>query len=246
MTTPTSESRAAAVSTAAQTPVELALTLLALAAGGVSSLLIVVSSAGWFDMRALFWAIGLPGMLLVFAIGGYAHFAEYPRLANRIAVGVVGGIALTAALEVVRSAGVHLGYLPEDEPTMFGAMITGADHMATPTLASYTLGIVYHFFNGISFALVYSIVFGRTRWWGPLLFSVFVVWVGMMVLPPMALEFGPFGLDTNDSLLSGYFVTTLLAHLAMGFALAAVTTALAHYRGLLPTLPHREMNSSTR
>lgn len=239
MTTPASESRAASVSTAAESPVELVLTLVALAAGGVSSLLIVTASEGWFDMSVLFWAIGLPGMLVVFAIGIYAHYAGYPRLANRIAVGVVGGIALTAALEVIRSAGVHLGYLLEDEPTMFGAMITGADHMAAPTLVSYTLGIVYHFFNGISFALVYSIVFGRTRWWGPVLFSVFFVWVGMMVLPPMAKEFGPFGLDKNDSLLSGYFVTTLLAHIAMGFALAAVTMALARYRGLLPTWLHR-------
>ncbi len=71
MTTPASESRAAPTTAATETPVEL--TLLALAAGGVSSLLIVTASAGWFDMPVLFWAIGLPGMLLVFAIGIYAR-----------------------------------------------------------------------------------------------------------------------------------------------------------------------------
>ncbi|MFH9952570.1 hypothetical protein ACH4OQ_39075 [Streptomyces luteogriseus] len=211
------------------------MTLLALAAGGLSSLLIVAATTrgGLASMQVLFWAIGLPGMLLVFAIGGYAHFAEYPRLANRIAVGVLGGIALTAALEVVRSAGVHLGYLSDDEPTMFGAMITGADHMAAPTLASYTLGIVYHFFNGISFALVYSIVFGRTRWWGPVAFSVFVVWVGMMLLPPMAPMLGAFGTGKYASAWNPYVADTLLAHIAMGLALAAVMHGLARDRGLL-------------
>ena len=119
---------------------------------------------------------------------------------------------LTAALEVVRSAGVHLGYLSDDEPTMFGAMITGADHMAAPTLASYTLGIVYHFFNGISFALVYSIVFGRTRWWGPVAFSVFVVWVGMMLLPPMAPMLGAFGTGKYASAWNPYVADTRHCH----------------------------------
>lgn len=243
MTTPASESRAAPATTALETPVELVLALLALAAGGVSSLLIVTASAGWFDMPLLFWVIGLPGMLLVFAVGLYAHIAGYPRLANRISVGVVGGIALTAALDVVRNAGVALGYLP-DSPAMFGAMITGTDPMADPTVGTYTLGLLYHFFNGISFALVYSIVFGRTRWWGPLLFAVFIVETGMMTLPPMEPTFGPFGLDKYDSLFNGYFVTTLLAHVAMGLALAAVTLALARYRGLLPTWLHLDTTTA--
>lgn len=219
--------------TAPETPLELALTLLALAAGGVSSLLLVTSGWGWWDMSVVFWVIGLPGMLLVFAIGIYARVAGYPRLANRIAVGVVGGIALTAALDVIRVAGVHLGYLP-DSPPMFGAMITGANPMADPTLGVYSIGLLYHFFNGISFALVFSILFGRTRWWGPVLYAMLME-VGMMTLPPMAPRFGPFGLDKYDSLLSGYFLTTLLAHIAMGFALAAVSAALARHRGLLFT-----------
>lgn len=107
--------------------------------------------------------------------------------------------------------------------------------MTDPTPASYTLGALYHLFNGISFALVYSILFGRTPWWGPLLYSVAFVEVGMMTLPPMAPTFGPFGLDKYDSLLNGYFLTTLLAHAAMGLALAAVIHTRARYRGLLLT-----------
>ncbi|TWE27494.1 hypothetical protein [Prauserella muralis] len=47
--------------------------------------------------------------------------------------------------------------------------------------------------------------------------------------------FGPFGLDKYDSLVNGYFLTTLLAHAAMGIALAAVIHTRARNRGLLLT-----------
>lgn len=216
------------------TGAERALTLLTLVVGGTSSLLIVAASAGLVPMTVLFWAGGLPGMLAVGAIGGYARAAGLTRLAHRIGLGVLGGIALTMALDVVRVAGTHLGYLP-DSVTMFGAMITGTDPMADPTPISYTLGVLYHFFNGISFALVYVILIGRTRWWGPLLYSVAIIEVGMMILPPMAPKFGPFGLDKYPSLLNGYFLTTLLAHAAMGIVLGLIIQTRARHRGILLT-----------
>jgi hypothetical protein len=210
---------------------EGALTLLALTVGGVSSLLVVTATAGWAPMPVLFYAIAVPGILVVAAIGVYANRAGLGRLSRRIWVGVVGGIVLTMALDVIRVAGVHLGYLP-DSVTMFGNLIANAGPMADPTPSHYALGEIYHYLNGISFALVYSILFRRTRWWGPVTFSV-LVWIGMMVLPPMAPKFGPFGLDKFDTLLNGYAVSTLLAHVAMGIALAAIINAQARDRGLL-------------
>ena len=69
---------------------ETVLTLLALAAGGLSSLLIVAATTrgGLASMQVLFWAIGLPGMLLVFAIGGYADspivFKGLLRITSRL------------------------------------------------------------------------------------------------------------------------------------------------------------------
>jgi hypothetical protein len=211
---------------------EVVLTLVALVAGGTSSLLVVAASAGLAPMPALFWAVGVPGMTIVAAILLYARAAGLERLYRRLLLGMVGGVLLTMALDVVRVAGVHLGYLP-DSVTMFGNMITGAPAMADPTPVSYALGGAYHFFNGISFALVYSILFGRTPWWGPVLFSVAFVEVAMMTLPPMAPKFGPFGLDKFDTLWNGYFLDTLLAHAAMGLALAVIMTRFARHRGVL-------------
>jgi hypothetical protein len=211
---------------------ETVLTLLALAAGGTSSLLVVAASAQLAPMPLLFWAVGLPGMALVAAILVYARFAGLDRLCQRLWLGLVGGIVLTLALDAVRVAGVHLGYLP-DSVTMFGNMITATPAMAEPTPLSYALGGTYHFFNGISFALVYSILFGRSRWWGPVLFSVAFVEVGMMTLPPMAPKFGAFGIETFGSVWNGYFLDTLLAHAAMGLALGVIMQHFARYRGLL-------------
>lgn len=211
------------------------LTLIALAAGGLSPLLIVAATTGGdglAPMPVLFFAVDVPAMLIVAAILIYARTVGLDRLYRRLWVGVVGGVALTMALDVIRVAGVRLGYLP-DSITMFGNMITDRMAMADPTVLSYTLGGVYHYLNGISFGLIFSILFGLTQWWGPVLYSVLFVETGMMTLPPMAPKFGLFGLDKYDSLLNGYYLTTLLAHLAMGLALAAVIRSAARDRGIL-------------
>lgn len=221
--------------------VETALSVLALAAGGVSSLLLVIASSGGPPLQVLFWAIDVPGIAIVVALLVYARRAGLGCLSERLTLGLIGGILLTLALDMVRTGGVHLGYLP-DSITMFGNMITGRPGMAEPTLASYTLGAVYHLLNGISFGLIYAIVFGRSRWWGPVLFAALFVETGMMTLPPMAKQFGPFGLATHDTLLSGYFLTTLLAHIAMGITLGVIIQRFAHHRGLLPELLHRPSN----
>ncbi|GEO96413.1 hypothetical protein KTU01_25360 [Kocuria turfanensis] len=208
------------------------LTVLALVAGGTPSLLVVAASMKLAPMPLLFWAVAVPGMLVLLGILVYARWSGLDRLYNRLWVGVVGGVVLTMALDVVRVAGVHLGYLP-DSVTMFGNMIAGAAPMSDPSPLSYFLGAAYHFFNGISFAVIYSVLFGRTRWWGPVLFSVVFVESAMMLLPPMALKFGPFGLDAFGTLWNGYFLDTLLAHAAMGVALGAVIQTSARYRGIL-------------
>lgn len=211
---------------------EAFLTLLALAAAGVSPLVIVAASSGLAPMPVLFSVVALPGLAIVTGVLLHARATGMARLSRRLWLGILAGILLTLALDAVRVAGVHLGYLP-DSVTMFGNLITAAPPMSEPTPVSYTLGAAYHLFNGIGFGVVYSILFGRTRWWGAMLFSVAVVEVAMMTLPPMAPKFGPFGLEKFDTLLNGYFLDTLLAHAAMGLALGVIMQHFARHRGIL-------------
>lgn len=211
---------------------ELVLTVLAVLGGGVSPLVVVTATAKLAPMPVLFWSVSVPGVLVLLAILVYAKYAGMERLYRRLWLGLLAGIFLTLALDAVRVAGVHLGYLP-DSVSMFGGLITGAGPTATPTPGAYVLGMAYHLFNGIAFGVVYSVVFGRTRWWGAVVFSVFVVEVGMMLLPPMAAKFGPFGVSAFGTVWSGYFISTLLAHVAMGVVLGAAMQTWSRHRGLL-------------
>jgi hypothetical protein len=211
---------------------EKILTLIALFAGGISPLLVVFASAKIIPMPLLFWGIDIPGMLLLTGIFLYSKQAGLNRLYHRLLIGIIGGILLTMALDVVRVAGVHLGYLG-DSVSLFGRMIDGEGMKADLTPLNYSLGALYHFFNGISFGVLYSIVFGRTRWWGPVLFSVFFVELGMMTLPPMAKMMGPFGIDKFGTIWNGMFIDTLLAHAAMGVTFGIINQKWGRDKGVL-------------
>lgn len=211
---------------------EKILTPIALIAGGLSPLLVVFASAKIIPMPLLFWGIDVPGMLVLVGILLYSKQSGLHRLYHRLLIGIIGGILLTMALDVVRVSGVHLGYLG-DSVSLFGRMIVGEGMKAELTPLNYSLGALYHFFNGISFGVLYSIVFGRTRWWGPVLFSVFFVELGMMTLPPMAKMMGPFGIDKFGTVWNGMFIVTLLAHAAMGITFGIVNQKWGRDKGLL-------------
>ena len=55
----------------------------------------------------------------------------------------------------------------------------------THTLKTQVLNSPRNRGKSIAFGVVYSILFGKTRWWGAVLYSVFFVELGMMTLPPM-------------------------------------------------------------
>jgi len=137
-------------------------------------------------------------------------FTRYPRLANRLLVGMGAGILATLGLDVVRLIGVRFGWLPFNMPPMFGLMILGPQ--ADPA-AGALVGYGYHFLNGADFGLIYVLTAGRVHWvWG-VLWGV-IIWLGMMVSPPMVIMgAGPFGLWTGGP---AYLLTTLGAHLIYG------------------------------
>jgi len=83
------------------------------------------------------------------------------------------------------------------------------------------VGGLYHFWNGVTMAAVYTLVIGRGRWYYGVIWG-FIINIGMMLAPWMIPMVGPFGINYG----SGYtiFVASLLAHLAYG----AVVGILAH------------------
>lgn len=196
---------------------------------GISPLAVVIAGYGVGSLRAYFFFLVIPAVILFVILLFRVQRIEGGGLFNRLVVGVVAGIALSIALDIVRLTGVNLGYLPADMPQIFGLQILGKMPMqAQPTPLSTFLGYLYHFINGVAFGVIYTVVFGRTSWWAAVLYSVFFVEVGMMTLPPMATMTGLFGLGMGQGILNGVFLTTLLAHVAMGLALGFIVQRWGH------------------
>jgi hypothetical protein len=181
------------------------------------------------EMPALTRYALLPSLLVLAVVWIVAAALGLDRLTNRIAVGLWAGAAATGMLDAIRLTGFHLGQMPGNMPRMFGAMIL--DQMALgPSLASDLVGYLYHGWVGACFGLTFTLLAGRVRWWGGVIWGL-VIEVGMMVTPPMvvAMDTGYFGVKFGP----GLFITSLLAHLAFGFALGALAERYVRHDGTI-------------
>jgi hypothetical protein len=81
-----------------------------------------------------------------------------------------------------------------------------------PDALSNIAGWSYHFWNGASFGIIYSILFGRGRKGAGIIYAL-LIGIGFMASPAVIpLGVGHFGVDFGI----GFPVTVLLAHLAFG------------------------------
>lgn len=208
------------------------LTLLALFTGGVVPIQLVTLSF-WYSQYYLGETLGpkmvrtahefavpyiyylyIPSILVFIGIMIYSR-KNYPDLFRRLKAGIIAGIMLTLALDVVRQNGVINGWLPTDVPMEFGKMVTGSNSF----MPIYLAGLVVHFLNGINFGLFYTLILGKQKNYtmaiitGALL--LFVIEIGMMTGPPMAKMVGPFGVNWAWPQL---FLLTLIAHIFSGIA----------------------------
>ena len=136
-------------------------------------------------------------------------------LARATAWGIIAGASATVPLEIVRLIGFHFNYMPGNLPRLMGVLLL--DRLALgPSTASDVAGWAYHFWNGASFGIIYSLLFGTRRRWLGATFGV-AIGIGFMLSPVVtSLGVGFFGLQFSY----GFPVTVTLAHLAFGTALA--------------------------
>lgn len=103
---------------------ETILNLLALFFGGVPIMILLVSGIHHRNARILWQKYGFVSLIALALIWLYS-LSAFPGLGQLITWGIVAGIALTIALDVVRLLGVALGTMPMDMPMIFGLRITG-------------------------------------------------------------------------------------------------------------------------
>gem|GEM_PF-391347 len=167
--------------------------------------------------------VWLPSLAVLIGVAWYGQ-QRFPALANRIWAGLGAGAVATLALDFFRQMGVMHGWLATDTPIMFGKMILGPQ---AGVMSVLFVGVIYHFLNGASFGVFYTLVWGKARWWWGLVWAL-VVEVGMMTAPPMAPLFGPFGSKTGGP---AFFLITLAAHIGFGIVLGLLAQHWVKHKG---------------
>ncbi len=110
--------------------------VLSLVAIGAPTGALMLDRMGKMSAPRFFKTQGLPALIVFLIITVYASLTGKP-LANLIAWGLVGGLAGTVTLDIVRLLGVSVGAFPMDMPKMFGSMALGsAPYLPKQVMAS--------------------------------------------------------------------------------------------------------------
>jgi hypothetical protein len=156
----------------------------------------------------------IPAIIVFIGIMIYSK-KQYPDLFRRMKVGIIAGLMLGLALDVIRQNGVINGWLPQDVPMIFGKMVTGSQSF----VPIFIVGLSVHFLNAINFGIIYTLLFGKLKNYKMAIIAgvllLFVIEIGMMTGPPMARMVGPFGVNWDWPQL---FLLTLTAHIFSGIA----------------------------
>ena len=188
-----------------------------LAGGSIAALLADIY--GIAEMSKAFWFVSLPSMVLLMLLASIPRVDE--ELRKRIRVGAVAGVVGTLGYDIVRvpfALGGQRVFAPIES---YGVLI--ADAQASSGFTS-TLGWVYHFSNGVTFAVAYAAVMARRDWpWG-------IVWALILesaaVLSPFGARYGLSGQVVPISIAYG-------AHVFYGYPLGRM---VQHMDGVSATL----------
>ena len=99
----------------------------------------VVRTAHEFAAWYIPWVYIPALVVLILIVLGTSR--RYPDICRRILGGLCAGAIATLALDAVRQAGVIHGWLPGDNPAMFGKMATGSNDFAF----YYAVGLFVHY-----------------------------------------------------------------------------------------------------
>lgn len=189
------------------------LSLVVLAMAGISPNIYEAAEAGYSGMPFLAKWVLSPGIVIIFIVFVVANLRGHKRLVNRMLSGATAGLIATVGLEIVREFGFHMGWMPGDMPKLFGVLITNR-FMLGPDTWSNIIGYAYHFWNGISFGMIFTLVVGKKPfWWG----TIYAILIGTVFLLSPAVQ--AMGIGFMGSGLPGMIETVYAAHLVYGSVL---------------------------
>ena len=196
---------------------KIVLSIIILIAAGVSPNLFVAAQAGYAKLSDLAVMILLPSIAVIAFVFILNNFFDFKGLNSQIKHGIIAGAAGTIGLEIVREIGFHLGGMPGDMPKLLGVLLLNQFALGPDTVSNIA-GWSYHFWNGASFGIIYSILFGKGQKWLGIVYGL-LIGAGFMMSPAVvAMGVGYFGADFGI----GFPVTVILAHLAFGSVLGGI------------------------
>jgi hypothetical protein len=193
--------------------------------------LFAVSEAGYASLSRLALEVKLPAIGLLLALGLAAAALGWRGLGRTLLLGLGIGIVATAGLELVRIVGFRAFHaMPGSMPMLMGVLLTNRI-MVGPDAVSNLLGWADHVYNGVTFVLIYLLLFGRRQPWLAFPYAL-VVGTGFLMSPvPKVLGAGFFG----AALGAKFAITVYLAHALFG---TLVFLFVRRLRGLgAPLLP---------
>lgn len=207
------------------TPFEFLVTLIALAAAGVSgALLFAVAEAGYLSLHQLVIDVKLPGAIVLIVIYVIAKLKKWTWLSRGLWTGFWVGAVSTVGLEVIRIVGFRAFHsMPGDMPTLMGVLMSGRIMEGPDTLSTF-LGYTDHYFNGALFGIIYVLLFGKRRWWVAVFYAL-VLGTGFLLSPVVnALGAGYFGTQMGPK----FAITVYLAHFVFGSLIAWLVRRSSH------------------
>lgn len=147
--------------------VELRLRFAAAILALMSLVALVSHLFGLLPMVFFLTYFGVPSLLLIFLLVVWARQVEAALFLNCLSVGLAGGFVGTLLYDAVRylmrSAAIF-NYDGFKAIYIFGMWISGRP---VDSAAAAVAGWTYHFWNGLSFGIFYTLTVGRRHWlWG--------------------------------------------------------------------------------
>ncbi len=163
---------------------------------------------------------GVPALFLLFTLAAIARKIKARAFLNGLTVGLWAGVAATLVYDGVRTVveRSHIfGYSGFVPIYMFGSWITG---QPVNSLAAGIAGWTYHYWNGLSFAVMYVLIFGNRHW---------LIGVGYgIVMELCMLGIYPIFLHPKDKF--GFVALSMIGHLAYGAVLGKLSARYATFR----------------
>jgi len=215
----------------------IGLTIILIILSGASASLLLLPPLGIIPYASFRDVVIIPSVIIIFAIGILSR-SKFPRISNRLFVGMAAGAIASFALEVIRiPAYMFTKWIPMDSMiSLPGLLLTEKITMLSEVkqtimqsgvpmnlyhapLDAFIAGGLWHFWNGATFGIIYALLIGKGKWWYGMIWAVIIEMV-MMMAPYLIIMKGPFGIEHMD----GYniFVITLIAHLAFGAVLGII------------------------